>query len=386
MTLTRVFVSSVIDGFGPERAAARKAIEALRQQPVMAEDFGAKPHSAQTACLEAVRSSHIFVGIIGERYGFVTQSGVSVTEEEFIEARRRGLRILIFVQKGPKQSMQQEFLERLKQYEDGYHLDFFSTTEELTQKVTRALFDEVGQPNVRVLDVGSATDHFERHRWGDRSRPDPTMSRVTALFVPTRQGEEYLSVLDLSQSERHDNLLQMALFGRTAFFRKDLGGSVREAETSVTVEQGDEHHRPVAFAEAWTDGTLICGAALGVRREHTFGLGSMVIDQDEVARFLAAFCSYADGFYKGVNRAELISSLYVGVNIAGVQYKSFGRLPAVAPTQMTVPTSHFPDPVRIPLQPLKIARAQLSAGEDLARTLIELVARTFRTAGRYYTP
>jgi hypothetical protein len=155
MTQNRVFVSSVINGFERERAAARRAVESLRQQPVMAEDFGAKPHSAQTACLEGVRSSHIYVGIIGERYGFVTQSGVSVTEEEFLEARRRGLRILIFVENGTKESHQQEFLDRLKRYEEGYHLDFFSTPEELTEKVTKALFDEVAQPNVRALDVWS---------------------------------------------------------------------------------------------------------------------------------------------------------------------------------------------------------------------------------------
>jgi hypothetical protein len=386
MAQNRVFISSVIKGFERERGAARRAVESLRQQPVMAEDFGAKPHSAQTACLEGVRSSHIYVGILGERYGFVAQSGFSVTEEEFLEARRCGLRVLLFNQNGPKEARQQDFLDRIKKYEDGYHLDFFTTPDELTDKVTKALFDEIGQPNVSALNVASAAEHFERHRWGHRPSSDSN-SWLAAVFLPTRYGEEYLSALDLGQAESQDRLLQQALFGPGAFFRKDVGNTAREGATHLILEQQDEHRRPVAFLEAWTDGTLICGAALGARGGREFGLvSSMVIDQDEVERLVAAFCYYADLFYRGVNQATVIASLYVGVTLTGLQYKSFGRLPAVEPHQITMPISNLPDPVRVPQQPLKVARAELAAAPQLAHKLTELAARTFRAAGAYYSP
>src|SRR5437588_11991224 len=93
----RIFISSVMRDFAPERAAAREAVIRLRHKPVMAEDFGAQPVSSQTACLEGVRSSHIYVGIFGPRYGYVApRSGLAATEEEFNEARRRGLPILCF--------------------------------------------------------------------------------------------------------------------------------------------------------------------------------------------------------------------------------------------------------------------------------------------------
>ena len=98
MTLHRVFISSVMRDFGHVRSAAREAISSLRQQPVMAEDFGAQPVSSQTACLDGVRSSDIYVGIFGERYGYVAKSGLSATEEEFDEARKQGLPILCFEQ------------------------------------------------------------------------------------------------------------------------------------------------------------------------------------------------------------------------------------------------------------------------------------------------
>ena len=39
----KVFISSLITGMEVERAAAKIAVETLRHQPVMAEDFGARP-------------------------------------------------------------------------------------------------------------------------------------------------------------------------------------------------------------------------------------------------------------------------------------------------------------------------------------------------------
>jgi hypothetical protein len=44
----KVFISSLIAGFGPVRQACRGAVTALRHEPVMAEDFGARADSDQT--------------------------------------------------------------------------------------------------------------------------------------------------------------------------------------------------------------------------------------------------------------------------------------------------------------------------------------------------
>jgi len=43
----KIFISSLIGGFEEFRSAARSAIVALRHEPIMAEDFGAKPTSPQ---------------------------------------------------------------------------------------------------------------------------------------------------------------------------------------------------------------------------------------------------------------------------------------------------------------------------------------------------
>lgn len=76
----KVFISSLIAGFEPFRAAARIGVTTLRYEPVMAEDFGARPQSPQVACLTGLRSADAMVLILGERYG-ATQpgSGLSAT-------------------------------------------------------------------------------------------------------------------------------------------------------------------------------------------------------------------------------------------------------------------------------------------------------------------
>jgi hypothetical protein len=96
----KVFISSLIGGFEPERQAARRAVETLRYQPIMAEDFGAQPTSPQVACLQGVRDSDLVVLILGERYGAIPPgSSLSATHQEYREARA-SKPVLAFVQQG----------------------------------------------------------------------------------------------------------------------------------------------------------------------------------------------------------------------------------------------------------------------------------------------
>lgn len=152
MPSRRVFISSVIRGFEAERRAARAAVESLRLQPVMAEDFGAQPYSPQVACLEGVRSSDVYVGVFGARYGHVGASGKSATEEEFEEARLRGTPISCFVQEGTKEPPQDAFLRRLKQYETGYLVAPFATPAVLSLAVVQSLNDQIGRPGLEATE------------------------------------------------------------------------------------------------------------------------------------------------------------------------------------------------------------------------------------------
>ena len=79
----KVFVSSVISGFEPFRSAARTAVETLRHEPIMAEDFGASARSPQVACLQGLRDADLVILALGDAYGPVQSgSGISATHEE----------------------------------------------------------------------------------------------------------------------------------------------------------------------------------------------------------------------------------------------------------------------------------------------------------------
>jgi hypothetical protein len=54
----------------------------------------------------------VLVLLVGPRYGARQESGVSATEEEFDEARRRGKPILVLREEGELEPEQQEFLDR----------------------------------------------------------------------------------------------------------------------------------------------------------------------------------------------------------------------------------------------------------------------------------
>jgi hypothetical protein len=92
-----VFVSSLITDMPEERAAVRAAIESVGATPVMFEDLGAQDISADQAYLSGVRSSEVYVGLWGTRYGVRMSDGYSATHAEFLEAERNGLRLCVFV-------------------------------------------------------------------------------------------------------------------------------------------------------------------------------------------------------------------------------------------------------------------------------------------------
>jgi Domain of unknown function (DUF4062) len=387
----RIFISSVMRGFGAEREAVRAAVASLRLQPVMAEDFGAQPHSPQAGCLEGVRSSDVHVGVFGARYGSPTASGKSATEEEFDEALARGLPILCFIQAGDKEAEQEAFLQRVKLYETGFLVARFATPTELSLQVVQALNDLLGRPGVAAIDAAAASALFDGYRWA--LLPDPRSAPrhhpwLGAVVVPERQGEPYLSFVEFGQQRFREQLLQPALFGATAIFRRNRGMDEREEADALVVEQTDpERNDVLASLEVHTDGALVYGLALGQDRPAGDSMIRMfVVDEDEVERVLGAFVAFANDFYGRIEQSPLIANVFLGTSLSGIEGKAFGRYPSVDPSQMTLPDHRLEDPLRVPRPPLRVARAALADPSGLARRVTDHITREFRLAGAYYTP
>lgn len=96
-----VFVSSTCFDLGQVRADIRELIHTFGLEPVLSEydSFPVSPDTDTISnCLRNVREkADIFILIIGGRYGFQTDSGKSITNLEYLEAKRKGIPIYVFV-------------------------------------------------------------------------------------------------------------------------------------------------------------------------------------------------------------------------------------------------------------------------------------------------
>lgn len=113
----RMFVSSVIDGYEEYREAAVAAIEAVGAEPVWFRGFGGRDSDPNEAYLSEVRSSTVYVGLLGARYGRLLADRYSATHQEFLEAERSGLRTSVWAQDGiEREGPQQSFFEEVRAF------------------------------------------------------------------------------------------------------------------------------------------------------------------------------------------------------------------------------------------------------------------------------
>lgn len=113
----RAFVSSVIEGYAEPRKSAVAAIEKTGATAVWFERFGGRDSDPNQAYLDEVRSSDIYVGLLGARYGRPLPSRFSATHEEYREAEQQGLRLSVWVEEGvDREGPQQSFLDEVRQF------------------------------------------------------------------------------------------------------------------------------------------------------------------------------------------------------------------------------------------------------------------------------
>jgi hypothetical protein len=97
-----VFVSSTCYDLSQVRADLERAIERLGLQPIVSESRSFPINPDRTVidnCLKAVKErADIFVLVIGGRYGPAAESGRSVTNLEYLEAKTKRIPIYVFVQ------------------------------------------------------------------------------------------------------------------------------------------------------------------------------------------------------------------------------------------------------------------------------------------------
>jgi len=136
----RVMISSTVKDLGQERHAAERAIHGLRLSSFRAETFGSVPDTPKTLCALWASQCHIFILMVGERYGYIIKSkGISVVEYEYDIAHAEDPgKILVYVKDGvTREQRLEEFLRRLQDFECGHVTSSFTTSDELFEKIQR---------------------------------------------------------------------------------------------------------------------------------------------------------------------------------------------------------------------------------------------------------
>src|SRR5512147_2942179 len=110
--IMRVFISSTYKDLIDYRSAAIRAVEGTNYQASKMEVFGARPDEPLDACLKEVEESDFFIGIYAHRYGYVPSgSDISITEMEYVHARKLGKDIYCFVVDEENQPWLPKFIE-----------------------------------------------------------------------------------------------------------------------------------------------------------------------------------------------------------------------------------------------------------------------------------
>lgn len=145
----KIFVSGAQKELKEERRAVK---EFIREDVLLSEYFDvflfedspANSKSAQTAYIDEVCKSDIYIGILAQQYGGTGKGKISPTEAEFREAKTKHKEIFIYI-KGQntadehRETGMQKFMKEIKNPKAGYSYRRFKNAGELTDLVYESL-------------------------------------------------------------------------------------------------------------------------------------------------------------------------------------------------------------------------------------------------------
>ena len=304
----KIFISSLITGMEAVRAAGRSAVTTLGHDPVMAEDFGALPHTPQIACLDGVRQAGAVILILGSSYGATQSAGLSATHEEYREARDR-CPVLAFVGEGmtpePKQAA---FISEVQAWDSGLIRIGFADALQLERKVIQAL---------HRLDVASAAVPFDAKELLVRTLamfPDERGSSGTVLSLAVGGGpaQAILRPSRIEDASLAEMLEKEALYGAARLFVRGDGTQITVMQGALVLEQSGRRGNDVRSLRLDPQGGLLL--RLSIESE---GGGLSAILVETVQERLAASLRYAAWVLDQIDRTQRLSHLAIAAQLTG---------------------------------------------------------------------
>jgi hypothetical protein len=329
----------------------------------MAETAPASPDASRQALLPLVEQADAVVLILGSRYGYVTESGRSPTEDEFRHATSLGKPVFAFVRKGvEREPEQEEFVARVGGgWEHGAFTGFFTTPGELSLGVVKAL-SAYGE-QVRDGDrIPEARERASSLAAGDGRQDNPGSNAVRIALVPvgTSNMIDALLLEDGTLGDkaaglvRHHGLVPQAA---GIDIRANSGGVLLSARSQV------DFHTTVISLES--DGAIM--AKVSARADGT--MGGMAISYPRVEQAISATSAAAQDLWTLLPSGDLIRQVAVAVGVPEANHHPL-TLAGKVGGSMGMPT--IPEPLIAPAPPIVARRAEIGTGEMNRRLAVSL--------------
>jgi len=307
----RVFISSVMSGFDPYRAAARQGVVDAEMKPILIEDFPSLDMSSRTACLDLVQSSDVYLAIIGDRPGS-SPLGKPVVEEEFEEARRRKIPRLLFIQSTSRDSETEALVGRLSDFVAGRFRTSFGTPDELRTAIVAALRE---LPNT---DMDKNDTSLVEQLLDTRSDESTTLLRI--VVVPERK-DDVFDILDFDKNEFRRLIYQLGHADKVLLFDFEQGrksAEVKDRELIVRQEDGSAGRRTSVAIRLREDGAVIVDQVLNEQKDLRRSGFGFQIEEKTVGEAIRSGLSFVDALYEYRDRGHRFATFFYGAAVAGM--------------------------------------------------------------------
>jgi hypothetical protein len=326
---TRVFVSSVIEGFAEYRQAARTGIGRAGCEAVLVnEDFPSQAGSSRNTCLDAIDSCDVFLLVIGGRGGWKTPSGRLVVEEELEHASAHKLPVLVFLEDVPRDADAQRLAMSLSDYVDGHFRVTFTGAAALTGQVERSLRAITDTRNNVPMDHDPIESHLLKpHRFSDQTC-------LRFAIAPERR-EEVFDPLDLAAPDFAERMMEIGHHRDIRLFGYSYAKEPPRLEQNwLVIEQ--------SLGNNWSDGRQGVRLAIGengivlidtnatgrTKRSNSFDLADiMTVSIETVEALLAASFRFAQALYDDKDPYKRQQRFYWNGVLSGMGNRSLVRNP-----------------------------------------------------------
>ncbi len=365
----KVFISSLISGMENYRAAAREAVEILGYEPVMAENFRARPQTPQVACLAELRQSGLVLLLLGADYGAKQKGGLSATHEEYLDAKGKRP-VIAFIRSGiTPDSNQEGFIKEVQGWETGLFRGSFSTPQDLRNQITRAIHAwKLSNVTVPLDTKALSTAAMAAVRAAQENHRHPNASLLMAVASGPTQA--VLRPSEMEAPALSKDLMKEAMFGQFPIF-SHAEGIECDVEGNHLVIQQD---RGAMLVQLDAEGNLLFRLTLAKDG------GSFAIIKENLEHQIVNTLKYAAAVLDRIDPTQKLTHIALAVLLAGADS-----------TVIRTQAEHNASPNSyqlgwgqdknspIQLQPAHRTRAALNhEAEALAEDLVTLLRRSRR--------